>query len=722
MKKFLHLLLFLTCAISSMHAQSTWVQRISYNLSTAYLHDDSICGIQDVSVSLDGNLYMVAKGSQDNSKAVFKMAPDSHTVLWGAYLGWEQSLQGDDGSFVRATADSGCIFAINYHSFAANPWGQTTIIKYSKNGVVNWQDTLGHDPATYITNDIIQNAAGNYYALIYASGGDSLIEFNDSGTIVFETAAVHGDRLFEMNNGELLVHQTSLGFNDSLLRVDLSGAISWNVPTNRYDLFAFSDSTAFICHRDTTALLSTITKVNVNNGNIIWIDSIFSLSISALDATLDGGVIASEGNTLLFYAVPTNMTGKLYKINSAGGLQWTHAYTFPMFGLSTVKQTPDGMYVTGGTYHACGYWLQFERGYAGFAAMLDSSGNGTLETAENIWPGDASGNDTIWLAEDILYTALALNTAGFPRDGGQMTDPYFYSDYAVDWSQSFPNGTNYKHADMNGDGIVDMTDINPLIPIQYFWIPDPVDCRTSSNGLVSSVPDLFLLPEKDTVAPGELMHFFIVAGSTSQSIDSVFGISFLNQYDVTLTDSTVININYSNSDFGNPSANLICFAPYAQWSGQILCIMARNDQQNVYQLYDTLGVIELKASPDITLPQTFNLQIISLYAMTNSTSLVSMNPVSGTVVIDPALVSVMENNLSSVNIFPNPANKFLSINNLIAGEKQICIYNMSGEKIKNILSSATSFKIPVTDLKNGTYSIEIISRNNRVAKKFEVKH
>ena len=723
----LALLAFITIACG----QSTWMQRISYNLVGTFMHPDSACGIQDISISPDGNLYMVGKVSQSNTKEVIKMTPGTHTILWSEEVAYESTLHGDDNSFVRATVDSGCILAINFHGYVATNWEATTIIKYSKNGVIQWRDSVGFNDTSsnyfvYRTNDIIQNAAGNYYALLtFYPGNDSLFEYDNSGAIIFRTKAVHGNRLFEMSNGDLVVHQTNYTFNDSLVRINLSGNIIWGVPTYRNDLFAFSASAAFICHKDTGASLSVIKSIDVNTGTITWTDTVPASIISTIDATSDGGVIASEGLIGEYYA-PLNMTGKLYKIDNNGNAQWTHSYPFPVFGLSTVKQYPDGRYITGGTYHACDMYYLFEREYSGFAAMLDSSGNGDLQTASNIWPGDANGNDTLWLPEDALYMALALNSTGTPRDtiANSLIYPYPYfcfdSDYAIDWSQTFPNGTNYKHADLNGDGVVDVSDINMLLFLQVIWGPQAVNCRIPGETLSSSVPDLLLLPEQDSVAPGDLMRFFIIAGSSSQHVDSVFGISFINYYDVSLTDTSLVNINFFNNDFGNPAANLLSLSN--QSFGQIGCVISRNDQQNVYQLYDTLGVIELKANTNITSPQIFNLQFSSLYAMTNSTSPVPFNAINGSVVIDPALVPVPENLSYTQNIYPVPADKFLVISNLPAGEKDIRVYNILGEKNKSFHTKESSLEISVSDLKSGVYNLVLSSKAGSRNLKFVVDH
>ncbi len=733
MKKIILFLLIILLANFS-YGQTTWVQRISYNQSNVFEYSDSTCGIQDISVSPDGNLYMIGKTSQSNYKYIFKMTPDTHTILWKGAETHEHQMLGDDKSFVRATADSGCIVALSHHgsSFELS----STIIKYSKSGIAEWLDSLGSRYDTlgnfinYYTDDIIQNAAGNYYALMrvwpgFGPENDSLLELDNTGAVIFGTPIIHGNRLFEMNNGDLLlVRHTNILYVDSLMRTDLSGNIAWGVQTDWQDLYAFSDSTAFICHKDTAALLSTIRKINVINGHVIWTDSIPTLFVSGLDATMDGGVIVSEGMRADFYLAATSMNGKLYKIDNAGTIQWIHVYTFPRFGLSTVKQYPDGRFITGGTYHSRVMDLVFPRDYSGFAAMVDSSGNGALETAQNMWPGDANANDSLWALEEIMYMALAWNSTGLPRDTfydapPPSLGPFFCSDYASDWQQVFPNGTNYKHADLTGDGIIDSADINAFLPYQIFWGgPTPLFYRISDNS--SGLANLLLLSEKDSVAPGEMMRFYIITGNSSQHIDSILGISFSCDFDLNLVDTSVTNTAFFDNDLGNPVSNLLCFSQ--RLYGSILIIAARNDKQNVYQLYDTLGVIELKANANVTSPQIFNLQISSHYAMTSSTAQVSLNPVNGNVVIDPALVSVKENNASNISVFPVPANKFLSVNNLAEGEKQICIYNLAGKKMKNIFSSGTNLKIPVGGLENGIYNITVSSGNESMNEKFVVMH
>ena len=419
------------------------------------------------------------------------------------------------------------------------------------------------------------------------------------------------------------------------------------------------------------------------------------------------------------------MNGDLIKTDASGNIMWSNNYSFPYYGLSTVKQLPSGKYITGGTYHVCDMYTLFERDYSAFISVLDSSGNGVLQTTSYIWPGDANHNDSIYFAEDILYTALAFGNTGPAID---TLAPNFYpvfwekNNYAVDWLQSFPNGVNYKHADYNGDGAVDITDINSLLnSAGLFLTPTPVFYRNASTTF-STQPVFILKAEKDTVAPGDLMRFYIVAGNNFTPVDSVYGIAFSSHYDESLTDTSLVNINFTVSDFGIPGTNLLAADKNYVNGGEMYFVISRTDNQNVYLLNDTLGVIELKANAGITTQQTLDLQITSFESITHNTSKVLFNSIGGSVIIDPNLLSIKENQNTAVKVYPNPADKYLFVNDLSKCEKQISIYNLLGEKIKNIYSSASNLKIPVSNLQSGIYNLIISSNEELIHTKFLVRH
>lgn|GEM_PF-1539792 len=738
MKKLLFCLLITECIAFICEGQSTWIQRFSGIGAYPYMHNDSVCGVQKIAESPDGKLYLQVKQYQNYNISLFKYDPVSKTILWSQQdIGYLSGFTGYEPAGLFSTSDSGCIIAVTHMGWSVNYHSGVEVTKYSKNGVIQWNFWLVDSTETicYVADDIIENSSGNYYVLAHdycGSNKDSLYELDSSGNLIFVTGAIHGEKLYELAPNNLIVYNGGAPF-DTIYRTDLSGNISWTFseqtdlignwwPLEKHTNISFGATGIFKCHSDTVLSWTTIKKIDYSTGNVLWTDTINDWRVSGIDATADGGVLVSVGSRMNGIS-QYPMNGYLYKIDSAGTILWQKTCSFPYFGLSAIKELSSGNYITGGTYILNQYWSP-GRQYASFVTMIDSAGNGVLDTTSNMWPGDANHNDTLYFPEDVLFMAIGLGKTGFPRDtfpvGSFIIWPWDQSDYAIDWSQSFANGVNLKHADYNGDGVIDTADINLYLASSGLLIyPEPIHYRNVSFSSIPGTADFMLLPEKDTVAPGEIMRFYIVAGNSSAPVDSVYGIAFTAWYDDALTDTSFSNISITNSDFGIPGTNLLGAFSHKP-GGEIDMVISKTDNMNAYLLYDTLGIIELKAASAITTLQTFDLQIMSFYSLTNNTSRVAFNPVNGLVVIDPGLVNLEENNSGSgINIFPNPVKDKIKIQSSNLKIEKIEIVNLHGKIIyAESFSGRKNVELYTGNLADGFYSLKIYSEKKTGNLKF----
>ncbi len=83
-------------------------------------------------------------------------------------------------------------------------------------------------------------------------------------------------------------------------------------------------------------------------------------------------------------------------------------------------------------------------------------------------------------------------------------------------------------------------------------------------------------------------------------------------------------------------------------------------------------------------------------------------------------VGVEENSLSNVNIFPNPVNDNLTINNL-GSTSQIVISNVLGQTVMSVVVSNSTMNISFDSLEKGIYLITIVDSNNNTRTERVVK-
>jgi len=82
-------------------------------------------------------------------------------------------------------------------------------------------------------------------------------------------------------------------------------------------------------------------------------------------------------------------------------------------------------------------------------------------------------------------------------------------------------------------------------------------------------------------------------------------------------------------------------------------------------------------------------------------------------------VSVNENTMASVKIYPNPVNSNLKIENMNE-VTDINIYNVTGQVVRTIPSATGSIDVDMSNLSNGLYFIKMQNGKNVRTEKIQV--
>jgi hypothetical protein len=69
-------------------------------------------------------------------------------------------------------------------------------------------------------------------------------------------------------------------------------------------------------------------------------------------------------------------------------------------------------------------------------------------------------------------------------------------------------------------------------------------------------------------------------------------------------------------------------------------------------------------------------------------------------------LSVADNKINDIQVFPNPAGKFIMFNG-IDGQSNIDLFNISGKRVKSMIVNSSDSQIDVSDLTNGVYLARI---------------
>ncbi|RMD68111.1 MAG: hypothetical protein D6818_11925, partial [Bacteroidetes bacterium] len=217
-----------------------------------------------------------------------------------------------------------------------------------------------------------------------------------------------------------------------------------------------------------------------------------------------------------------------------------------------------------------------------FELCLDTLGmccvTGTLAFEwcdDPVWPGDANANHASD-AYDLLHVGLAWGATGQPRPlAATAWQPWA----APDWNALFADGTNYKHADCNGDGIIDAADTSAIA--QNYGLTH--DMVLPLPGVEATLDDPSLWVElPNDLTNGQPFSAPIMLGDDTHPLDSIYGLAFMLFFDPEVVDPNSVDVVVDNSTWlGTPGTDLVSIDRRLAQNGVIHVAITRTDQQNV---------------------------------------------------------------------------------------------------------------------------------------------
>ncbi len=689
MQKSIHAL-FLILLCHSLGAQ-TWSKKLDFAINYPYLHSDSVVGVKDADVLLNGNICALAQVNQDESTKLFVIDPLSQQILWTEDLGAWWTISSQFTKAITTTSDTSILVCTNRYSSSFNlvsGW----VYKYSSTGNILWVDTFFANVAgqTMTAVDVIEANNGNYLALV----GDTLFELNASNGIIIQSIPALG--------GSQALHRVP-GSTDFIVngysttaRFAMNGSIVWsfNHSTQQYNMQSAITTNAFYL-----LLNDSLHIINFTNGSITNSVQLPPSLYSSLNAAANGDLLASQGEQVYGFNWAVPDSGGIVRISPSGNILLVKSIPLPLFGVSWVSELPGGMLFCGGTYKLTRVDPNFNilsTDYMPFCFTTDQNGNGIMDSTTYMWPGDANHNHILQFSDDAIYIQQSFGITGTSRD----TINYFpifdgldYSDFHADWSTINSAGVNDKFCDVNGDGIIGASDLNAF---SYFWYSSPVNVIYR----LSQIPDVTFVPVSTVFATGDTAAFYIIAGHTTP-LDSVTGIAFSNV--------GYLNVNYQSVDFlpnnlGIPSVETrtFCSQPYNMNYANV--VLSRIDRMNRHLSNDTIGIIKFIIPANYS-DTTFSTSVTEIKAINGDGIDVPVVAVNGTVTITNA-TGIHELAGHEINLFPNPATDKIEIGSQYA-QQNAGIYNSNGKCVMSI-SIPQNGSIDISALSEGIYFLKLI--------------
>jgi parallel beta-helix repeat protein len=303
---------------------------------------------------------------------------------------------------------------------------------------------------------------------------------------------------------------------------------------------------------------------------------------------------------------------------------------------------------------------------------------------ENVWPGDAN-SDLAANNKDLLSVGLYYTESGTSRDS---ISNIWIGQKAKSWGKFQYNGSDMKHADCNGDGMVNDKDTVAIV-LNYGLQHKRNFVQKELN---AANPDLYFVPSKTTANPGDWIDVAVWAGTSTIPVTDLYGLAFDIGHHTNIIESGSVSITYPTSWLATPLVDAIRISKIIENYGMFDGAISRIDHQNKSG-YGKIAVLRFRIKPSITTSQTLQLDITDYAAVDVAGHNKSFNALSTSILIVPLVTGLNAMTaFSDFEVHPNPFMGQTKITYTLNADKNVSLelYNMLGQKMETFTTGKQS--------------------------------
>lgn len=317
--------------------------------------------------------------------------------------------------------------------------------------------------------------------------------------------------------------------------------------------------------------------------------------------------------------------------------------------------------------------------------------------SQDVWPGDANSDLTCNLY-DLLPIGVGYGTSGPVRTGASTA---WTAQPSTNWGQTFASGVDYKHADCNGDGIVDANDTT-AIGINY---GQTHPLRLAPIPFVDAVNNAYLIASRDSAGPNDTFSVQTILGSSMNPVSAIYGIAYRIEFEPSVVDSALSSFQFTNSSLGIPGTDLLTFVRPNWSAGYIDAAAVRTDHSNV-TVDSTISLFDVVIIDNVSARLTCNFKLTGVRGILQDGTPVNFVPVDDSVNVGTTTTGIsVTGSAQDFYAFPNPAGGSVTLYTKDILTK-VYIFDLSGKTLLSLTGYSSGSKIDVSQLPQGCYILQ----------------
>lgn len=327
----------------------------------------------------------------------------------------------------------------------------------------------------------------------------------------------------------------------------------------------------------------------------------------------------------------------------------------------------------------------------------------TTFVVENVcvWPGDLD-YDGVADNNDVLALGAALNQNGPQRNGATLN---WVGQEATDWATTQANNANVKHCDSDGNGTTNQDDT--LAIALNFGLT-----HSKTGGTATGIP-VFLVPEQDSVAPGDIAYFSLELGDAQNPATFAYGLAFSLDFDSTLvTAAGLHSVEYNNSWLGN---QLLTFTYEHSTISRADLAVSRTNQVDTSG-FGSIARLGFMTQQGLSGSEILHIDLSNVRLVTHLLEVENTSAQGASVVVSTAVTGLADawTALPALEILPNPAQDYVHIS--LQGHRISAweLYDVNGAlKERATVNRLSEFRLETGALPNGIYFVRVHDKDGR---------